>query len=46
MIRHWVILAAAAITATAYDNRAKARDLTADAGEARNVILVVSDGLR
>lgn len=46
MFRHWVILLAAGIAATAYDHRAKVRDINAGTEDARNVILVVSDGLR
>lgn len=46
MFRHWAILAATVIAATAYDNRARIPHLNAHADDAQNVILVVSDGLR
>lgn len=46
MLRHWVILGAMSVVATAYDHRDTARDRTDAANDSRNVILVVSDGLR
>ncbi len=47
MLRHWIILGAMSVVATAYDQRASARDQEADSSDdSRNVILVVSDGLR
>ena len=46
MRRPWVLFAAVSIVATAYDQRHNARDQLIDSGDARNVILVVSDGLR
>lgn len=46
MLRHWVVLLAAGVAATAYDHRAKLRGSTADSSADQNVILVVSDGLR
>ncbi|HEX6943403.1 MAG TPA: hypothetical protein VF128_10785 [Gemmatimonadaceae bacterium] len=45
MTRHWAILFAAAIAATAYDNRGKVW-VSEGANDDQNVILVVSDGLR
>jgi len=47
MRRPWVLFAAVSIVATAYDQRNAARDQLSDSGgDGRNVILVVSDGLR
>lgn len=46
MTRHWAILFAAVIATTAYDNRAKAWHMDLRTDDGRNVILVVSDGLR
>lgn len=43
MTRHWIILGAASIAATAWDQRGNGHD---SAGEGPSVILVVSDGLR
>ena len=46
MTRHWAILFAAVIATTAFDNRAKMRDMYVGTADDQNVILVVSDGLR
>ena len=46
MFRHWAILGATVIAATAYDNRARIGHLNGDGDDVQNVILVVSDGLR
>jgi len=47
MIRHKLLLVAASVLAVAYDQRSSARDGNGDRPDkARNVILVVSDGLR
>ncbi|HEX6314213.1 MAG TPA: alkaline phosphatase family protein [Gemmatimonadaceae bacterium] len=45
MIRHWFFLGLASVTGTVYDQRSAIR-ARGEAGEDRNVILVVSDGLR
>jgi hypothetical protein len=47
MVRHWLVLVAVSALGTAFDQRATARALRDGGdGEAPNVILVVSDGLR
>lgn len=46
MLRHWIVLLAVGVAATAYDNRAKLRGPGPDSTDDQNVILVVSDGLR
>jgi hypothetical protein len=46
MVRHWIILVAMCVVATAYDQRHNARDRAEGPDDGRNVILVVSDGLR
>jgi hypothetical protein len=46
MRRHWILLGAVSIVATAYDQRGNGHDRAGDAADAPNVILVVSDGLR
>jgi hypothetical protein len=45
MIRHWFLLGLASLTGTAYDQRSSIRS-RGEGGTDRNVILVVSDGLR
>ena len=45
MPRHWLLLGAVAMAATLFDQRSNGRD-NADHESTRNVILVVSDGLR
>ena len=45
MARHWILLLAVSVLATAFDQRRSARP-ESGAEDARNVILVVSDGLR
>ena len=46
MRRHWIILGAASIVATAWDQRGRDRNGATASNETPNVILVVSDGLR
>jgi hypothetical protein len=46
MTRHWIILGAAIIVATAWDQRGRHGNEATASREAPNVILVVSDGLR
>ena len=46
MARHWLILTAVSVAATLFDQRSNGRDRSHDAEAGRNVILVVSDGLR
>jgi hypothetical protein len=46
MLRHWIVLLAAGVAATAYDHREKLRGTSEVDAENQNVILVVSDGLR
>ena len=46
MLRHWFFLAAASAAATLYDHRATTSKGSRDRVSERNVILVVSDGLR
>jgi hypothetical protein len=46
MLRHWIILGAVSVVATAFDQRDTARNGADSSDDARNVILVVSDGLR
>src|SRR6185503_9963613 len=46
MLRHWLILGTVSVAATLFDQRSHDRDRNDDAESGRNVILVVSDGLR
>ena len=46
MMRHWIILGAASLAATAWDQRDTGRNGTRGPDATPNVILVVSDGLR
>ena len=46
MLRHWLLLGTVSVAATLFDQRSNGRDRNHDAESGRNVILVVSDGLR
>jgi len=46
MLRHWLILGTVSVAATLFDQRSNSRDRDHDSESGRNVILVVSDGLR
>jgi hypothetical protein len=46
MLRHWLILGAVSVAATAFDQRATVRAGNGNGDAGSNVILVVSDGLR
>ncbi len=46
MFRHWLILGAACLAATAFDQRDRARRPNREGDDGQKVILVVSDGLR
>jgi hypothetical protein len=46
MLRHWLILGAVSVASTLFDQRSNGRERDHQAESGRNVILVVSDGLR
>jgi hypothetical protein len=46
MLRHWLLLGAVTVVSTLYDQRSNGRGDAANGSSGRNVVLVVSDGLR